>query len=219
MAGNGHTSATANGSGFSFVNVSEPALANLKWAWPQVLERYTTVQNREDFPWRYSERPLVGMLSAAVWIAGGITLEEYWNQKGEPSEGDKTYGRTDLYFAIAGKHFIGEAKHEYIELNRCTDDWQAACRKNAKESAKRSPCEEGECRVAICFWSITMKTGDTNGGAFSERIETLVDQLAVASQDSLVTACTFPAWAIEQGRSWGEERGYPGLVMEIVSVP
>jgi hypothetical protein len=77
--------------------------------WQHVHRTYY-LKSHYDKAWCFNERASVSMLSAAVWKAGGIAIEEYVTRK--QHENETKPGRVDLWFKI-GKNFaaVVEAKH------------------------------------------------------------------------------------------------------------
>jgi len=176
----------------------------------ECLLRYVDESEQRDFPWRYSERPLVGMLSAAVWLAGGVSLEEYWTKK--KKLGGKSYGRIDLFFKIGGTSYIAEAKHMYLNLLDCDDGWRNGLGKRCKQDSKANQLDKGECAVGVAFWSIRYRGGlaDVQG-----RVKGLVAGIE-KNEDSALTVWHFPAWALNEQICHGEKNiRYAGLVMQI----
>jgi hypothetical protein len=93
--------------------------------WIDCMEEYlAAVKVRldvDEFPFWYGERPLIGFLDAAVWRAGGITIQEYGIDKKpgikEP-ERESRLGRADFFFSV-GKHFADvEFKLHSIGISR-----------------------------------------------------------------------------------------------------
>ena len=83
--------------------------------WIEVQHRYAAQSKFEDFAHNYSERPQVGFVAAAVWLAGGVALEE-WKTKKIGGEESHT-GRCDLWFSLPGKgSYHAEAKHEWLRV-------------------------------------------------------------------------------------------------------
>lgn len=175
-----------------------------------VLRRYTDSCANQDFPWRYSERPLVGMLSAAVWQAGGVTLEEYWTRKRKA--GVKSYGRIDLFFKIEDTSYIAEAKHRYINISECSGDWRDLLSSQCKRDAEMNMLSPKECSVGIAFWSVRYKGGTVG---IAQTVETLVEEVN-KGEDADLTLWHFPAWALTNKVKQGEKHiRYAGLVMQM----
>lgn len=80
-----------------------------------------------DVPWWYTERTLLGLFSSAVWLSGGVSLEEYSDAKRELSARgavtDRSYtGRADLYFeSPEGARFRVEAKRLWLSATSMKD--------------------------------------------------------------------------------------------------
>ncbi len=85
-----------------------------RWGWGQ------TEGTWEEVHWWYRERAHVGLFAAAVWLAGGVALEEYGSEKNTSGEeGPTKYkGRTDLCFSLRlpKLNYIVETKHVPAEL-------------------------------------------------------------------------------------------------------
>ena len=94
-------------------------------------------------PWAYEERPLVGTLAAATWLAGGRAFEEYGDIKRtryKTKVGFKGayHGRVDLLIETRAGDFLVEAK-------RC---WSGASGMNARPPIRIEKCLEDACRCA-----------------------------------------------------------------------
>jgi hypothetical protein len=136
-------------------------------AWTEVLRIYLMRRNDEnDFPWLYSERSCVGMLSVAAWQSGGLGLEEWGTQK---KRKDGLYrGRNDLYLQIGEAAWYAEAKHAYINLDskeaikeKKIEETIEGCRKSA-DNMKSNPESQN---LAITFLAPACKpeTSDPEG--------------------------------------------------------
>jgi hypothetical protein len=82
--------------------------------------RYANHWGRENGTWNevhwgYRERAHVGFFATAVWMAGGVALEEYVSEKKRP-DGTRYTGRSDLCFALPSGDYVAEAKHTRAEL-------------------------------------------------------------------------------------------------------
>lgn len=67
--------------------------------------------------WAYRERPNVGFLASAIWGVGGVALEEYEDNKKDPSDKRFYYtGRGDLWAKLGKRGYKLEAKHKHVNL-------------------------------------------------------------------------------------------------------
>lgn len=83
-------------------------------AWAVLVERYCEATQGIDAPYWHRERPNVGLLAAAAWQTGLISLEEFASRRGR--RGSDSHGRCDLWIAPPGaKHGDAyEAKYEEV---------------------------------------------------------------------------------------------------------
>jgi hypothetical protein len=92
-----------------------------KWIWlnGDLARRWSAI---EDVPWWYRERALLSVFSGAVWLSGGVALEEYTdikrNRSRRPRSRHSYSGRVDLYFERLEETFIAEAKHIWLPATR-----------------------------------------------------------------------------------------------------
>lgn len=84
--------------------------------WLNLMKKYVSTVPA-DLPYFYLERSNVGLLSAAIWKAGGCSLEEYGEIK-HRRDGEKFKGRVDLYANLEGKEFIVEFKQAWSSITR-----------------------------------------------------------------------------------------------------
>jgi hypothetical protein len=122
--------------------------------WTKVLQRYLERTNdpKNDFPWLYSERSCVGMLSVAAWQAGGLGLEEWGTEKRR--KGSSYRGRNDLYLQLGEGVWYAEAKHAYINLDSDDTITKKKIKKtivDSKQSAKLMKRVPKSQRLAITF--------------------------------------------------------------------
>jgi hypothetical protein len=82
-------------------------------AWAVLVERYCEATQGIDAPYWHRERSNVGLLAAAAWQAGLISLEEFASRRGRRSG---SHGRCDLWIAPPGVHDgdAYEAKYEQV---------------------------------------------------------------------------------------------------------
>ena len=75
-----------------------PYLLRLFERWGELVNRYCEATDGDDAPFWHNERANVGLLSAAAWQAGLISLEEYPANKGGAGR-KRIKGRADLWIA------------------------------------------------------------------------------------------------------------------------
>jgi hypothetical protein len=136
--------------------------------WIELNEKYLHA-SKDDCPWWYNERPLVGILAAAAWRKGFVVLEEYSVRKGRRKDETDASGRCDLkIWANKNSVFRFEAKQIKIGLGRRRkkgyrrpadqDEFiEGKCRKimrsldRARKDAGELKTERQERRLALCF--------------------------------------------------------------------
>ncbi len=123
----------------------KPVFEKLLWVHESYIE---TESYDSDCAFWYGERPNISLLSAAVWLHGGIALEEYGAEK------KNGRGRCDLYFRVGNTSFGCEAKHLFLKLGR-SDGASAhkVCEKleEAKRDAVHAIHDENVNVLGLCF--------------------------------------------------------------------
>ncbi len=84
--------------------------------WILATERYCRVCDGGDAPYFYTEQANVGLLSAAVWRSGGVSLAEFQSEKGAKHR-PKWNGRVDLWLKTATTEQLLEAKMLTISMD------------------------------------------------------------------------------------------------------
>lgn len=91
-----------------------PELEPLLRTWVRLQRKYCTAWEWDDVSWYYNERASLSLFAAAVWMSGGVALEEYSTEKYHTplrSRRLRPYmGRSDLGFRHSRRDFIAEAK-------------------------------------------------------------------------------------------------------------
>ncbi|WP_110678815.1 hypothetical protein [Salinicola sp. RZ23] len=85
--------------------------------WRALVDRYSRVLGGEEHIFNFTERPHLGVFSAAAWRAGFIAIEEFRYEK-HSDDAEYRYGRCDLWLAtdnLRRQDYI-EAKQEDIHL-------------------------------------------------------------------------------------------------------
>jgi hypothetical protein len=151
--------------------------------WSALCLKYATVCDGNDAPYWYTERPNVGVLAAAAWTRGWISLEEFGHDK-EKMLRTSRRGRCDLYMAGHRREYLVEAKHAW--LSTASKDANAICAKaleKALNDARRSRAGSTSYRsVGVVFLGVCASRSksrrDKRGGAdFSDRINALVAEI------------------------------------------
>jgi hypothetical protein len=199
------------------VKSKSKALRKLGRQFHEVLLRYAEEEEQKDFIWRYSERSLVGALAAAVWLAGGVALEEYGGrkQKGNTGEG---HGRTDLYFKLGEGKYVCEAKHDYIALDAFISGKGEGMIGNCLKDAENNTLNGDEIAVGVAFWSVWVERDLLKAPeGLRGKIEEACNCAMRSDRGNLLTTCYFPAWALAANIDHGEgDRHYLGVVMRLM---
>ena len=122
--------------------------------WIDVQRRYAVQCEYDDFAHNYSERPQVGFVAAAVWLAGGVALEEWKTQKNGGE--DACTGRCDLWFNLPGKgSYHAEAKHARLRIGHDSALENATKMMRKAEMAAQALGRRDDTHLAILsasFW-------------------------------------------------------------------
>lgn len=205
----------------AIVRSKSKAFQRLGRQFHEVLVRYAEEEGQKDFIWRYSERTLVGALAAAVWLSGGVALEEYGGKK-QKANRSNGHGRTDLYFKLDDRKYICEAKHRYIELGKIEGDWSGKLTTKCLYDARKNQIHQKEMAVGISFWSVRVNKKELKKAEklseLIKKLDEIVEKLKT-DDDSLLSTCYFPGWALNPAIDHGEgNRHYIGVVMRVVEV-
>lgn len=125
-------------------------------SWIEVNKRFARAWHGVDVPWRFNERAQLGLLAAAIWRAGEVSLEEFTSKKIDrfpKASATKYAGRIDLYLNIQGFNFIAESKLAQAILNDCeprANEKLHAAMERAEHDARKMPAES-RSRLAIVF--------------------------------------------------------------------
>lgn len=85
--------------------------------WFEMSKKYEEKYNSKDSIHWYIERTNVGALASAIWLCGGVAIEEYPTTK--EKYGDYK-GRCDLFFELDSLKAVCEAKMKWIEITEHT---------------------------------------------------------------------------------------------------
>ena len=147
--------------------------------WCDLLRRY--LEANEEGPFLYRERSQVGFLAAAIWVSGGIALEEWHLEKtkvrAEGGSGDSYKGRGDLWFTVdsdSAEHPGGwylEAKHDFDFAGTVVARLEDRNRSGlAQAIADASHLIAGSNRIACKFVSILIPRSTKELDSVSPRL-------------------------------------------------
>jgi len=135
------------------ISPSLKALSDVIAEWNELIMKYVE-EFPDDPPLWSTERANVGILAAAAWKAGGLSLEEYDAEKLKGKKRKKR--RVDLFIRTANKReFVCEAKQALIRIDPKTkvgdvhkeiDAWLS----EAVTDVRRIEGEEA-CRLGVFF--------------------------------------------------------------------
>jgi hypothetical protein len=144
-----------------------------------------SLRKNDDCGFWYRERPHIGFLAAAIWLAGGIALEEYGTHKTIKQK--RKRGRADLYFKIANSSFYCEAKHLTLTLGKDT----VALSRKVCAKLKKQPVDSGYCKLgyvlALCF--VTVRVADKPNKMRRELLTLINDLKESLIQGSCCKGC------------------------------
>jgi hypothetical protein len=111
-----------------------------------------------DVPLWYTERASLSVFAGAVWRAGGLSFEEYSDEKRKVGKRTRRLGalypgRVDLHFSWRGFDFIAEAKDTWSGFNQEHADPKrrlAGCLRRACSDIKKT-APHGQRRLGIAF--------------------------------------------------------------------
>lgn len=173
-----------------------PEFAPVLRRWIGANKTYCEVSNWHDIPWCYNERASLSTFAAASWLAGGIALEEYSEEKdrAHSARGRKKRrkGRCDLYVNLRGKRraYIMEAKILWPSLN--TRDWERPLVKaldEARSDVKKTRAHNNEKKLGLLFVAPYIR--NSKDSPVEKSILNLVRFLR--SRKDICSAWTFPA--------------------------
>ena len=86
--------------------------------WINMMRKYCDEVEWVDVPYYFYERTNVGLLSSAIWKAGGYSLEEFGSTKKKKSTGTPFVGRVDLEFYIKDEPYYVEFKQFWPNITK-----------------------------------------------------------------------------------------------------
>jgi hypothetical protein len=180
--------------------------------WIRINRCYCKRESWKDCAWWNNERALTGILAAAVWTLGEVSLEEYVTRK--TKKGKPKTGRCDLLIDIGGVKFACEVKQKFLKpTNHVNDDVKSvkhdfdwAC----NDARAMSP-REGR-RLGICFVTPRIPRSRI---PYDSYLESFLTSLQKLEFDAI--AWWFPPQAREL--EWPENnRTFPGVIVLIREV-
>jgi hypothetical protein len=126
-------------------------LKSLKAVFKKLMSVHQTYIDRGagDCPYWYSERPHVGLLSAAVWQSGGTALEEYGTHKTKEYESQR--GRCDLGIRTNRAGFECEAKRLWLNAVSSTESLARKVKDEVERAVKDVKKLKSKKGLALCF--------------------------------------------------------------------
>ena len=173
-----------------------------------------------DKPWYYNERALISLFAGAVWVEGGLALEEFSAYKRTGKKRKSLYsGRSDLYLKIGRDHFIAEIKHTYSGAARVgpktatyiQDKLDKAC----ADIRKCPPEKQRKLGIlfAIPYFS---KSHIRRGG--KKQMDEKLNKWVTIMKEHMEYSCA--AWVFpKEARDFGDKTDfYPGIAVFIKEV-
>jgi len=197
--------------------------------WSVLARRYANRWGRtagtwKEVHWCYRERAQVGLFASAVWMAGGVALEEYGSEKTAFSDARvaKYKGRTDLCFSLRSpdRSYVVEAKHVAGNLPRgqmgeeqLTPIRDGLC--DACEDA-RDVTDDGE-KLGMVFVTLDLAGGEQGRAIVTQSIRKWV---AAVNSDKRFKKCLVISWLFPfeaQLLTDGKATGKPGTAVFVAS--
>ncbi|KFF50220.1 hypothetical protein GY26_03330 [Gammaproteobacteria bacterium MFB021] len=125
--------------------------------WRALVDRYSRVLGGQENIFNFTERPHLGVFSAAAWRAGFIAIEEFRYEK-HSDDAEYRYGRCDLWLAtdnLRRQDYI-EAKQEDIHLeNGNAEAFTTRTLKSALSAVKLTRGDRTDVNsVGLAFFNI-----------------------------------------------------------------
>lgn len=151
-------------------------------SWILVMKNY--IDNSKDLPYWHDERANTGFLAAAVWMLGGVAIEEYWTDRIYHKK--KSYvGRCDLWAKLGSLTFSAEAKQLWSAKSAARVE--DIIKRTQKELKSVQSPDKGKYLVSICF--ISPKIGSNSKFNKQEIIEL---ERKLTKQKGIIIATFFP---------------------------
>ncbi len=178
--------------------------------WIENINRYVNFFDGDDLPYWFNERANVGVLAAAAWQAGFVSLEEHQIDK-VSSEGSSKKGRNDLYISSEEDDLYIEAKVIFPDISDINKLEQSIDLK-MKHAIEATQELEGDIpKAALLF--IAPYSQDKKK-ANKEEIDAFKN--LIKNHSSPVKAWSFPEQA--QTSLSHDDKYYPGVALIMTGV-
>ena len=120
--------------------------------WIKATTEYSNRHEGDDAGYWYIERSNVSLLSAGVWLQGGVALEEYSCSKKGYGEGSRS-GRADLYIDIGEIQVSIEAKQSWVHFNKSDEFVKGNISKYLQRAINDvKQVKEDTNKIGVCFF-------------------------------------------------------------------
>lgn len=183
--------------------------------WKNALQSYSGATRGQDEGFAYAERPNVGFLSGAIWMEGGVALQEYKVQKQDPNDRRFHYdGRADFWVKVGTRRYSLEAKHKEVRLDTQGTMGTMLAQLEWAHSDTNRVIEDFDYRGEVAF--IPLRAPSSKSEDFdsfrSTHIEEQGFEQALTSPDRrLFVVHLFPSWR-ETPYRW-QEWSYLGITV------
>lgn len=119
--------------------------------WASSIKKYYDF-TEGDLTWWYTERANISIIAGAVWLSGGIAMEEYSIEKVKGRDEGLYKGRADLYLNVGKEAYAIEGKFDTFSLNhkdikipweRITDKLKTECKNDIVKVDEESDFKGG----------------------------------------------------------------------------
>ena len=183
--------------------------------WILATERYCRVCGGYDAPYFYTEQANVGLLSAAVWRSGGISLTEFQSEKGAKHR-PKWGGRVDLWLQAGNIEQVLEAKllnismHANREINDVIAQSMDAALKDAKATRGNSDADALGAVFVIPHIAVS-RVGSLDN--FEEQIEAFIENILQENNYHAAAWCFPKEMRYDLEDPFKDGYLYPGVMM------
>lgn len=176
-----------------------------------VHDRYVSAEENDCTFW-YKERPQIGWLASAVWLSGGVALEEFGTTK------SKGKGRCDLYFRLNSLGYECEGKYLWMNYGEGADK---CCKKfcemmRAAIENVQSSKNSDVAHLAVNFGTVAIPRGKPESTEAPFDLAKIITEAMKKDYDEF----TVQAISLEGKLLFGSDGQfcYPGLVIAMVKV-
>jgi len=180
--------------------------------WILATERYCRVCGGNDAPYFYTEQANVGLLSAAVWRSGGISLTEFQSLKGAKHR-PKWGGRVDLWLHLGDTEQMLEAKLLNISMhaNREINDVIAQKMTEALKDAKATRGNSKADALGAVF--VIPRIAVSRVGSLEEQIEAFIENILLENNYHAAAWCFPKEMRYDLEDPFEDGYLYPGVMM------